>query len=225
MRASCAIGLGLDRRRRVADADPAERVDAVDQRHVLDDRRRLGQGLGEDVVCRPRPGASWLRVPSSQRTLPVSTRARRNSLTAFGVSPLGSTETATICMLDGSQRALRGRPSACSISGQTSGQCGVDERHEDGLAAQRRELEELAVLVVQRDLRGDRSEATRAAARKLAGLPGDRRAGRRRHHRRRSGRAAALPCSSPARRRPARSASSTSAEPPFAGLGSRPQGS
>src|SRR3954464_6898816 len=43
----------LERRRRIADADAASRVDAVDQRDVLDDRGRLGYRLGEDVVFQP----------------------------------------------------------------------------------------------------------------------------------------------------------------------------
>src|SRR3954465_7582560 len=68
-------------------------------------------------------GRSWARVPSSQRALPVSSRERRNCLTTLGESPLGSTETATICMIDGSGSDLRAAASPCIISGQTSGQC------------------------------------------------------------------------------------------------------
>ena len=62
-------------------------------------------------------------MPTSQRTFPVSSRCFRNDLTAAGVSPFGSTETAMICMLEGSFSPRLAAPSACSMSGQTSGQC------------------------------------------------------------------------------------------------------
>ncbi len=76
-------------------------------------------------------------------------------MTAFGVSPFGSTDTAMICMLAGSLSPRFAAPERLQQQRADVRAVRVDERDEDGLAAQRRELEELAVLVVQRDLGRD----------------------------------------------------------------------
>ena len=84
--ASCAIAGRLERRRRIADADTAPRVDAVDQRDVLDDRGRLGHGLGIDVVARARPVGAARACPAASAPCRSARARRRNCLTPRGIA-------------------------------------------------------------------------------------------------------------------------------------------
>ena len=134
-------------------------------------------------------GDSWALVPEQPRHLARQLPAAQELLdrlrrVALGVDRDRDDPHASRIL----ERALRAAPSAFIMSGQTSGQVRVDERQVDGLAAQRRELEELAVLVAQHDLRRLLGRPHEQRSGQLAGLQRDRLRCRSRHLCRRPGR-------------------------------------